>query len=110
MACSFGSHLSLKNPNPNKEWQNCIDMLIPRAQFCDASSIMTYLFLATQMSFGFNSLLFVSENFRAWRNFEQESVKKIDRYSVPSTFASEDLCNISKAATDTSIQVPILID
>jgi hypothetical protein len=29
---------------------------------------------------------------------------------VPSTFASEDLCNISKAATDTSIQVPIPID
>ncbi len=70
---------------------------------------MTYLFLATQMSFGFNSLLFVSENFRAWRNCEQESVRK-DRYGVPSTFASEDLCNISKAATDTSIQVPIPID
>jgi hypothetical protein len=29
MDYSFGSHLSLKNPNPNKEWQNCIDMLIP---------------------------------------------------------------------------------
>jgi len=42
---------------------------------------------------------------RAWRNCEQESVRKIDRYGVPSTFASEDLCNISKAATDTSIQI-----
>jgi hypothetical protein len=60
------------------------------------------------MSFGFNSLLFVSKNFRAWRNCEQESVRKIDRYGVP--FASEDLCNISKAVTDTSIQVLIPID